>query len=362
MIKVMLIFISIILASRVGATVTDKIIDRQELLLESFSDPKLINNPFPKYPKSQIKYQNEAWVKVSYVIEADGSVAHPLVEDSSGSHHFSDEVIKAIEQWKYQPTISHGKAIQQCKNSILFTFDVEGVPGARRKFISKYKRIIKHIAAKDLDHAATLLTKIKKTKKWNLYEDTWYRMAKSEYYAATGNKRKELKLLSQAIDVNYVGSDSGKGYLPQEDLHYALSRKFSLQITLKRYAEALSTYELIKEREGDSQLIDELQPYVEKINAINNSEQFIRVTATLNEQNFWTHKLLRSSFGFNAIKGRVNKMDIRCKNKRTIFRIKEEQVWTIPSSWGQCTLYIDGESGSQFTLIELPDSALKKST
>ena len=360
MVKIILSLIFIILTGSVAAN-SQGLKAESALHIATVIDAKVIKTRFPVYPISEERNGNEAWVEVSYVIDVDGSVAHALIVGSSGGRHFEDEVLKTLKKWKYQPAMSNSKAIVQCNNDIRFTFgistnDVAHKSGARKGFIRKYKKVIKQISANNLKKADILLTELRKTRKWNLYEDAWYRLAKSEYYAAIGDQQQELDYLIQAV---YFGMDD---YLPKESRLDAQSRIFTLQLMFKQYADALITYERIKKRNSDSKLVTELQPYVEKINAINNSEQFIRVAATLNEQNFWTHKLLRSSFGFNAIKGRVNKMDIRCKNKRTIFRIKEEQVWTIPSSWGQCTLYIDGESGSQFTLIELPDSALKKST
>ena len=345
----------IILATPVVATANDLTTPKPELLIETVIDAKPIKRKEPKYPLADARAGNEAWVVVSYVVEPDGSVAYPLVESSSGGKRFEKSALRAVKSWQYQPAMSNGEAIQQCKTRVRLDFSLGGKPGARKRFISKYRKIADQLKNNDLKEANELLIKLRKSKRWNLYEDAWYWLAKSNYYAAKGNDQRELKSLVQIIG-------NRDDYLPKQTFSSVLTRAFILNVKLNRYAYALETFKRIKKLDPEGEQAVKFQAYVDKIKALSQSQQLISVAATLGETEFWQHKLLRSSFGFNGIKGQLNKMDIRCQNKRSTYRISEQQTWDIPASWGHCTVYVYGKKDSEFKLVELPKQARDSST
>ncbi|NRA71526.1 MAG: energy transducer TonB [Gammaproteobacteria bacterium] len=353
--KIMLLCGAVILATPVVATANGLTTPKSELLIETVIDAKPIKREHPKYPQADARSGNEAWVELSFVVEPDGTVAYPLVENSSGGKRFEKSALRAIKKWQYKPAFSNGEAIQQCKTRVRLDFTLAGKPGARKKFIRKYKAIVGYINNNELEEANKSLIKLRKSKRWNLYEDAWYWLASSSYFAAKGNDDRELSSL-----VRIIGNRDD--YLPKQTFSSVLTRVFILYIKSNRYAYALETFERMKKLDPDSEQIVKYQVYVDKINALDQSQQLISVAATLGEAEFWQHKLLRSSFGFNGIKGQLSKMDIRCQNKRSTYRISEQQTWDIPASWGHCTVYVYGEKDSEFKLVELPKQARDSST
>ena len=353
--KIMLLCGAVILATPVVATANDLTAPKPELLIETVIDAKPIKRKEPKYPLADALAGNEAWVVVSYVVEPDGSVAYPLVESSSGGKRFEKSALRAVKSWQYQPAMSNGEAIQQCKTRVRLDFTLAGKPGARKKFIIKYKGILKHIDKKELTEADKLLTKLRASKNWNLYEDAWYWLAKSDYYAAKSDDINELESL-----LHIIGNRDD--YLPKQTYALVLSKIFILDVKLNRYAYALETFERIKNLDPESEQVTKFQTYVDKIKTLAKSQQLIAVAGTLDKQDFWQHKLLRSSFGFNGIKGQLNKMDIRCQNKLSTYQISEQKTWDIPASWGHCTVYVYGKKDSKFKLVELPELTNNSST
>lgn len=77
---------------------------------------------FPSRPPA-----NGGCVEVGFTITAAGSVADAVVLNSSNSR-FEKYAIKAVDQFKYKPWISNGRAVPTPNQSIRLVWQYEGVP------------------------------------------------------------------------------------------------------------------------------------------------------------------------------------------------------------------------------------------
>lgn len=68
--------------------------------------PELVYNPEPEYPSKAKKAKIQGDVKIDAIVDKDGNVvqAHAL----SGPPLLVDAALKAVSQWKYQPTYLNG--------------------------------------------------------------------------------------------------------------------------------------------------------------------------------------------------------------------------------------------------------------
>jgi periplasmic protein TonB len=68
--------------------------------------PELVFNPEPEYPKQAKKAKIQGDVKIDAIVDKDGNVvqAHAI----SGPPVLVDAALKAVTQWKYQPTYLNG--------------------------------------------------------------------------------------------------------------------------------------------------------------------------------------------------------------------------------------------------------------
>jgi protein TonB len=68
--------------------------------------PELVYNPEPEYPKDARKKKVQGDVKIDAIVDKDGNVveAHAI----SGNPLLVDAALKAVSQWKYQPTYLNG--------------------------------------------------------------------------------------------------------------------------------------------------------------------------------------------------------------------------------------------------------------
>ena len=308
----------------------------------------VIKRAEPKYPINAAKMSQEGWVRLSFVIKEDGSVDLPIVEDSSGIKSFEKSAMKAVKTWKFDPATRAGKTIEQCQNSVQMNFKMGKTPrGASRKFVRKFRKIQKLINDNQLKKAKDSLDEFQKKPRQNFYEDKFFFSLYALYFQAMGDNRQELITLNKLIP-------EGRYYLPKDTYVYSMVRAFQLALLNNELSSVLYYYEKLKQFDENNEQVSSLASYIEKTNALINSDKNIVVSAQINERSLWSHYLARKSFTFANIEGELSSVDIRCDNHFSAYTLKSEKEWKIPTSWGKCKLFVKGEPGAKFNLIELP--------
>lgn len=306
----------------------------------------------PRYPRDVAMRGQEGWAAYSFIIEKDGSVSSPILEDSSGNRDIERSAKRAIKSWTYQPATLNGEPVQQCNQSVRldFSLDRDGEkPGATRRFIRAYKSIQKAINDKEFEHAKLAMDKLKAKPRWNLYEDAWFSQLEAKYYLATGDNESRLDSLKRAI--------SGRNYLPKDMLRAAYVNAFALSAESNRLADALRYYEGLTKTDGSEEQVARLATYVEQINSMINNDKLIVSSASLPEYGRWHHQLVRNQFSIADIEGGLTSLEIRCENKAYSYKVSDNHEWKIPEQYGQCNIYVHGLKDTSFKLIELPNRA-----
>ena len=307
-----------------------------------------INKVAPRYPKNAARKAQEGWVRLSFVIKEDGSVDLPIIEDSSGLKSFEKAAKNAVKSWIFDPATRDGKTIEQCQNSVLLNFKMnKTTKGASRRFVSQHRKIQQLITDKKLNEAKHALTEFEKKPRQNFYEDKFFFSLKANYFQAIGDNRQELTNLNKLIP-------EGKNYLSKGSYVYSIARAFGLALLNNELSSALYYYDKLKQFDAKHEKVTEFAPYIEKINAIINGSDPIFVAAQINEREHWNHYLARKSFTFANIEGKLNSVDIRCDNHFSTYALDSKKEWNIPASWGKCQLFVKGEQGVKFNLIEMP--------
>lgn len=300
-----------------------------------------------KYPVSAARKGQEGWVRLSFVVKEDGSVDLPIIEDSSGIKSFEKAAKRAVMAWKFDPATRNGQTIEQCQNSVQLDFKMNKTPrGASRRFASQYGKILQLINDKELVEAKETLDDLENKPRQNFYEDKFFFSAKASYFRAISDQRQELINLKKLIP-------TGKDYLPKDTYVYAIVRAFQLALLNNELSNTLYFFDKLKEFDDKNKKIVALTPYIDKINILINSSEHILVTAQINERKHWNHYLARKKFTFSNIEGKLNSIDIRCDNHFSTYTLESEKQWKIPASWGKCQLFVKGEQGATFNLVEI---------
>lgn len=100
----------------------------------------------------------------------------------------------------------------------------------------------------------------------------------------------------------------------------------------------------------------------EKLKNEIDSREYFSVVGKIEGSKPWQHDLYRHEFSISTDRGKLDTVEIRCDRKRRRFDFVNLQALKIPKSWGQCALYVYGETNSNFYLHEhTPSKALTTS-
>jgi TonB family protein len=301
----------------------------------------------PTYPASSIRQHQEGWVRVSFVINEDGEVEDPVVQDSSGLRAFEKAALRATKRWQYSPAMQDGKPIQQCRNMVQLDFRLTGKSGVTRKFKARYKEVADAINNNDLPFAAELIAKMKDDQLWNLTESAFFWLVDSSYAKATGDHIRELESVRRSLAIE---SDA----ISKSTTRYLLEREFVLSVAQNQYSQAMQAYTRLEPfLQSEPELQARLAPYAEKVNSLIRSTEPIVREASISEKGRVFHQLSRNAFALNIAEGDLDEVQIRCDNKLSRFTAVSQSEWHIPASWGQCSVFVSGSPGARFRVIEV---------
>ncbi|PXW71232.1 TonB family protein [Alteromonas sp. I10] len=320
--------------------------------ISAFTPATPLKRVDPKYPSQAIRKGREGWVRLSYVIDEEGRVKDPVVEDFFGSPSFKRSALSAVKKWQYNPAIKDGEPTQQCHQAVQMDFAISGKSGATRKFIKAYKDADERFNAGDVDAADEALKELLAWDTLNRYENTWLLNLESHIASKQGDVEREAQSLTRLLASN--GSKRFNNMVFDEDyVAYALQRKIILDAQRGYYAEALKSYTTLQDMEAQETRIGEIAPLISQIEESIASEQNLTVPVTIGSDGNWFHTLVRSKFAFGNIQGELDTVEVRCDTHREKFTVAEAHVWQIPSSWGQCQVMVKGDSETKFDLIEV---------
>ena len=320
--------------------------------ISAFTPAKPLKRVDPKYPSQAIRKGREGWVRLSYVIDEEGRVKDPVVEDFFGSPSFKRSALSAVKKWQYNPAIKDGEPTQQCHQAVQMDFAISGKSGATRKFIKAYKDADERFNAGDVDAADEALKELLAWDTLNRYENTWLLNLESHIASKQGDVEREAQSLTRLLASN--GSKRFNNMVFNEDyVAYALQRKIILDAQRGYYAEALKSYTTLQDMEAQETRIGEIAPLISQIEESIASEQNLTVPVTIGSDGNWFHTLVRSKFAFGNIQGELDTVEVRCDTHREKFTVAEAHVWQIPNSWGQCQVMVKGDSETKFDLIEV---------
>ena len=303
----------------------------------------------PEYPMKAAREGRSGWARYSFIIEKDGSVSNVVEIDSSGSKDFSDKGIKALKRWKYQPALENGKPIQQCVNSVQLDYKMgkNRSDGVRRKFKRKYKLAVQAFDERNFSLGNELLEELASIEFRYMTENNLLHTLSAEFARAQNNPRKQFQHLRK---VRYSGDDkTSKKYRLS-----ILKSQFSLAIELNKFKYANRVYNQLKQLHLTPPELKKYETVIAKVDALILGKENIVVEGNIQQSNFWHYSLIRNEFSLAEIKGTLNKLDIRCANKRHVYTIEKNNTWSLPKEWNNCSIFVYGDNDTRFKLVEHP--------
>jgi TonB family protein len=322
-------------------------------LVETIIPAKPIERMVPKFSSRAARNGNEGWVKLSFVVDENGAVVDPVIEDSSGIRDFEKASLRAIKQWQYSPAIRNGEKIEQCRNNVQLDFKLDkAIKGGRKRFVREYKNADEALKANDIILAEQLVTQMGEGKIWNSYEDAWFWMLNSEIAKAQGHDHSQLSSIRRVVSSGQSDEHVGEVYYL-----YLLQQKFILEIKASLFSDALQTFAQISQRPDTEKMVNTLETFATQVRNVLKNQDFIVVKGEIGRDGDWWHSLSRNRFSFSDITGTLDTVELRCANKREKYTVAEDAEWKIPKSWGRCRIMVIGDTQVNFNLIEIRQDA-----
>jgi TonB family protein len=333
----------------------------------------------PDYPRGPLAQGKEGWVELSFVISEAGDVVEAMIEQSSGGEPFEVAALRAVQQWKYEPATQDGLPVEAATTTII-RFQLEGGGGggfargdyaerASPAFVKNYQQLVRLVDAQDFQSAGALLAEMEAEERINRYETAFLWWAKYVYLSRTSPA--DTAQMRRALE-RAVGSEEDM-YLSMGQFVAAAERLVVLHAQASDIAAAIATFERLRDAVAEfgqdpvtaklrvaqsyTQSVAALQPGYEAMQELVKSDRLMAMTGSVGEFDYWVHDLLRRSFSFADIKGRLDALDVRCeRGRRRYDAIPVDTVWRIPEEWGECGVYLKGEPGTTFAFREYPRS------
>lgn len=343
--KKLLLSLTFFLTTAVLATESEPV----SRLVESYTSAKTLERVEPKFPRRAARKASDGWVQLSYVIDTEGNVKDVVPLNNVGDSAFIDAAMTAVKQWKFEPAIANGEAIEQCDNMLQMDFMLSNGAGVSRKFNTLMSNGRSALSEGNLEGVKTELDKMDSMKRINMTEVFWRNHLAISLYNQTGEQDKKhqavVKARSSLHAINLEGDQKTKlhSYLLQEEFAYLANHRF--------FASALHTFD--KLNEVDPKTADLYLAGLKKVETMIAGSEPIFVEAEINDSGRWNYYLARRAFTLSEIDGRLDKLEIRCSRKFRSFTISEQSQWKIPESWGKCNIHVLGEENSKFKLVEV---------
>ena len=315
-----------------------------------FQPAKMLYRAQPVYPNISIQLGREGSVVLSFMVDTTGKAYEIRVRHSSADSVIESSAITAVQQSTFSPALLNGEAVDSHQLSS-YTFKLEEGFGARGAFYTEYKLFNVAIDEDNIEGARTFLRNMENSSslRTRLYEQALYIYSAAQLANRDGDAYTHLKLSSH---LPYF-KNLGVGDMNPWQSYDVLFDAFNLQIQTGYYAEAINTFDLIKQHPYvPTSGLKQFQPIYEQLISIKNDDSAYSVEAKIDDQSYWDINLYKSTFYIDRVEGELDEIKLRCQAGYQAFPYSEEATYSLPESWGTCNLEVIGISDTTFYLTQ----------
>jgi TonB family protein len=308
-----------------------------------------VHGPMPAFPDADLRRGQEGWVRLNFVVTADGRVADPIVVDSSGGFVFERAALDAIADWRFEASGS-----ESANNDIEFRFEQRGDGDrATRNFLRRYRNIVLDLYNSKIDNARKEVDTANDFGGWNLYELTMLSLLNGRVEGAEGDAAGQLEHYRRGLaisDAATLGADERRG---------VLAKIFEIEFDSGQYGSAAATLERLRAEPGSEAKLGELGDRIEVLERSIEAGGPIRASATLRTpcncsegEALWSYVPAWRQFSFDGIDADIGRFEARCDSGRVAGVAGPGPRWSLPDELGSCRLFVFGDEAATFELVE----------
>lgn len=313
-----------------------------------FVPPELIDNLNPKGPQATYnKSRIEGWTLMSYIIDDSGLPQHVVVVNSSNNGKYTKDSIRYLRNLRFAPATYSGKKTLSA-NTFLMKHDKSfygsANDGITVGFSNRYDRANKFISEKKFDSALEVLNDLRESNAKNLTEQALSAWLHSLYYYQQGNW---LAYRDNVLEANQL-----REHLPTKMAIISTQNLLEWQIFQNEYSDAVSTLDSMANIKGAKMDAATHKTMLREILHPLETEDIIEINTTLSEDKSWLHVVSRSVINLSTTIGKVKLAELRCDNTWHPFKTTEMINFSIPESYLNCSILVQGEAGTQIKFSE----------
>lgn len=318
-----------------------------------YQPPRNANMSEADYPWNILENGLEGWVLINFMVDGNGEPFEPIVTASVGSNWFEREALTALMKSDFEPALLNGEPIEGSRFQKYIFRMATPANGARRPFIRMYDEFSRLMAGEEINEARQQLSEINSRDVENLYEASFtdfanYLMAKFDEDAHS-----QLNYLQAALSFESQDREMSVSYFPAELIPAVRLELLMLLIENNRFAESFRAFNLIADT-GNTELVNALRPTMGQIRAILTDDSSYGVYGQISDSAYWFINVYKPSFYFEDVVGKIDEINLACETKHIILAYEEDAQYTIPESWGRCSMRLLGEPETEFILVQGP--------
>ncbi|MDG5497733.1 TonB family protein [Niveispirillum sp. BGYR6] len=306
------------------------------------------------YPSKLLAQSREGWVDLRFTMKADGSLSDIEVVNVFGDPAFGKAAQEALASCRYeQPEqiAPKGTEVNNLRKRYFFAeepFD----KGSTRKVHEQLDEAYKRLKNGDITGSENILAQAEKDSKY-IYEYNHLIILRAELASARNDDGLAL------LYINSVARN--RNQIKPREYDQLLRLMLKLEIKEGRFVSAERIVQEITQGEPlevDKTLLAQFAALKDVVTAgqplsidgqipLNCHPAFCEPGKTN-----WFYTPYNRTVSLADIQGELSKVLFRCDRKTMIFEAQAGITWTIPKSWGQCTVYVLGNPGTRFKLID----------
>lgn len=350
-------------------------------------DARIISAPMGAPPRPDIA----TWATVSVVVTPQGDTDNVVILDSSGSESFDRHIISTAKQWRWEPALRSGEPVAQHVAPQTLKVVVRQSRG-RKGFIAAYDKVSAAIAAGSMDAARAELQELLSNDTQSTWESAWLGWLHYGYLRASPGSD-DLDLISSLQRAVLAGDsragapppieprtgtqrlegfprevDDGGRYLTPHltphDYVSALTALFILRLKAAHFVGAVDAYQQLRglsenrafseQRDSIDALLKQFEPGYQAAQAtLRDSNKALQMRGKTEASGYWTQRLSRPSVRVAAEQGLLEALELRCEAHFSRSEFEEDgPVFAVAAEWGDCFLYVQGEPGATFKVLQ----------